>query len=96
MTGRFHIFFLFALSLAIYAGTAATPALMDDADGGYAIAAREMLERGDFVVNLRREASLRVPPDASYVVAESGGRALYVNCPLAPGQASLGQLRSQM
>jgi len=50
MTRRFHILFLLALALAAYVGTAATPALLDDADGGHAIAAREMLERHDFMV----------------------------------------------
>jgi hypothetical protein len=46
--------------------------------------------------NLRREASLRLPPDASYLVAESGGRALYVNRPLAPDQPTLAQLKQMI
>jgi len=45
--------------------------------------------------NLRREVLLRLPPESSYLVAEIGGRALYVNRPLTPGQPSLAQLRSQ-
>jgi 4-amino-4-deoxy-L-arabinose transferase-like glycosyltransferase len=38
-----------ALLLAIYLGSAFSPALQDDVDSGHAEAAREMLTRGDFV-----------------------------------------------
>ena len=44
-----HIAFLAALTLAIYLGTAFSPALLDDADSVHAEAAREILERGDWV-----------------------------------------------
>ncbi len=40
------VFFLF---LAIYLGSAFSPALMDDVDTSHAEAAREMLTRGDYV-----------------------------------------------
>ncbi len=38
-----------AICLAIYLGSAFTPALQDDVDTSHAVAAREMLTRGDFV-----------------------------------------------
>ncbi len=41
---------LLALALGIYAGNAGYPALIDDADGGHAVAAREILESGDWAV----------------------------------------------
>jgi 4-amino-4-deoxy-L-arabinose transferase-like glycosyltransferase len=40
---------LVALTLAIYLGSAFAPALLDDADSAHAEAAREMIERGDWV-----------------------------------------------
>ncbi|PSH05312.1 MAG: glycosyl transferase [Acidobacteria bacterium] len=40
------VFFLF---LAIYVGSAFTPALQDDVDTSHAVAAREMITRGDYV-----------------------------------------------
>jgi 4-amino-4-deoxy-L-arabinose transferase-like glycosyltransferase len=42
--------FLAVLAATIYLGTAAKPALMDEADCGHAIAAREVRETGDWVV----------------------------------------------
>ena len=50
MRSRTHILILLALSLCIYVGTASWPALIDDADGGHAVAAREILECGDWAV----------------------------------------------
>jgi 4-amino-4-deoxy-L-arabinose transferase-like glycosyltransferase len=48
---RTRALFLLALSAALYIGTAASPALIDDdADAAYAVVAREMLQRHDFVV----------------------------------------------
>jgi len=41
---------LVGLSLLIYVGNASLPAVLDDADGGHAIAAREILETGDWAV----------------------------------------------
>jgi len=46
---RVQIAFLTALTLAIYLGSAFSPALLDDADSVHAEAAREILERGDWV-----------------------------------------------
>jgi 4-amino-4-deoxy-L-arabinose transferase-like glycosyltransferase len=40
---------------------------------------------------VRRDVLLRLPPDSSYLVAEIGGRSLYVNRPLTPDQPSLAQ-----
>jgi len=50
MSRRNHLLLLLALSVGIYVGNAAEPALFDDADSGHAIVAREMLERGDWAV----------------------------------------------
>jgi 4-amino-4-deoxy-L-arabinose transferase-like glycosyltransferase len=50
MKSRAATLFLLAFTLAIYLGTAAGPALLDDVDAGHALAAREMLERGDWAV----------------------------------------------
>jgi hypothetical protein len=40
---------LAALTLAVYLGSAWTPALLDDADSGHAVVSKEILERGDWV-----------------------------------------------
>jgi 4-amino-4-deoxy-L-arabinose transferase-like glycosyltransferase len=45
-----HTLLLLALSLGIYVGTAAHPALVDESDCGHAVASREILERGDWAV----------------------------------------------
>ncbi len=50
MTRKIAIVVLLALALGIYAGNAGHPALIDDADGGHAVAAKEMLESGDWAV----------------------------------------------
>jgi 4-amino-4-deoxy-L-arabinose transferase-like glycosyltransferase len=94
MTRRFHILFLLALALAIYAGTAATPALLDDADGGHAIVAREMLERGDFaVMHMNGVRWLEKAPLHYWLVAASykllGESAFSTRLPLALGVAGL-------
>src|SRR5574340_1070244 len=47
---RFYPLVLLTLSLVLYLGTASWPALLDDADASHALVAREMLQRGDFVV----------------------------------------------
>ena len=46
---RFAWAAVFALFLAVYLGSAFSPALQDDVDSSHAEAAREMLTRGDFV-----------------------------------------------
>jgi len=43
----------------------------------------------------RREALLRLPLDRVYLVAESGGKAIYVNHPLVPGQLALAASTAQ-
>lgn len=51
--GRKPLFYLVSLILisgAIYIGNAFYPALLDDADASHAVVAREMLQRGDWVV----------------------------------------------
>lgn len=45
----FSLAFLIALTLIIYVGSAWSPALQDDADAAHAEAAREMVERSDWV-----------------------------------------------
>ncbi len=45
----FSLVFLFALTTVIYIGSAWSPALQDDADAAHAEAAREMVERNDWV-----------------------------------------------
>jgi len=38
---------------------------------------------------------VRLPLDATWLLAESGGKAVYVNRPLRPGQPTLAELRAQ-
>ncbi len=45
-----YLLVLLAVATCIFAGNAGYPALLDDADSGHAIAAREMLESGDWAV----------------------------------------------
>ncbi len=47
---RLSILILLALSSLMYLGTAARPALLDDADSSHALVARAMLQRHDYVV----------------------------------------------
>ncbi len=42
----------------------------------------------------RSEALKRLPPDSSYLLAESGGKFIFVNQPVRPGQRTLAELRS--
>ena len=46
----FYIGLLILISGAVYLGNAFYPALLDDADASHAVVAREMLQRGDWVV----------------------------------------------
>ncbi|MBI1749105.1 MAG: glycosyltransferase family 39 protein [Acidobacteria bacterium] len=94
MTRRFHILFLLALALALYVGTAAAPALIDDADGGHAIAAREMLERRDFaVMHINGIRWLEKAPFHYWLVAASyallGESTFATRLPLALGVVGL-------
>lgn len=43
----------------------------------------------------RREAIVRLPLDSTYLLAESGGKAVYVNQPLWPDQPTLAELRAR-
>ena len=45
-----YLLVLLAIAVGIYAGNAGYPALLDDADRGHAIAARELRESGDWAV----------------------------------------------
>lgn len=46
---RTHLVLLLSLAALIYVGSAWSPSLQDDADAGHSEAAREMVERGDWV-----------------------------------------------
>ncbi|MFN0107651.1 MAG: ArnT family glycosyltransferase [Blastocatellia bacterium] len=48
-TPRVHLLLLLSLTVLIYVGSAWNPALQDDADAGHAEAAREIVERDDWV-----------------------------------------------
>ncbi len=50
LSGRAVALLLLVVSVLIYAGTAAHPALLDDADSAHAIVSREMLQRGDWTI----------------------------------------------
>jgi hypothetical protein len=43
-------------------------------------------------VGFRKDALLRLPADTTYLVAESGGKAVYVNQPVRPGQETLAEM----
>ena len=49
MSQRRALLVLVFLTLAVYLGSAWNPALLDDADAGHAVVAREILERSDWV-----------------------------------------------
>jgi len=44
--------------------------------------------------DLTQEVLIRLPRQSSYILAESGGKVLFVNQPLTPDQPSLAQLQS--
>ena len=44
------LFLLLFIAVGIYVGNAAYPALLDDADASHAVASREILQRGDWVI----------------------------------------------
>ena len=94
MTRRFHILFLLVLALAVYVGSAGTPALMDDADGGHALVPREMLESHDFaVMHINGIRWLEKAPLHYWLVAASysllGESAFSTRLPLALGVVGL-------
>jgi 4-amino-4-deoxy-L-arabinose transferase-like glycosyltransferase len=49
LSPRIHLSLLLLLTALIYVGSAWNPALQDDADAAHAVAAREIVERGDWV-----------------------------------------------
>jgi 4-amino-4-deoxy-L-arabinose transferase-like glycosyltransferase len=85
---------LVGLSLVIYLGCAGYPAVLDDADGGHAIAAREMLETGDWsVLHINGVRWLEKSPLHYWLVAASygllGQSAFTTRLPLALAVAGL-------
>jgi 4-amino-4-deoxy-L-arabinose transferase-like glycosyltransferase len=94
MNPRFHFWFLLLLALGIYVGVAGWPAVIDDADGGHAIASREMLERGDWaVMHINGIRWLEKAPLHYWLVAASyrllGQNAFSTRLPLALGVVGL-------
>jgi 4-amino-4-deoxy-L-arabinose transferase-like glycosyltransferase len=88
MNRRVSILILLALSLSIYVGTAGWPALLDDADSAHAVAAREMLQTGDWaVLHINGIRYLEKPPLHYWLVAGSyallGESAFSTRLPLA-------------
>jgi 4-amino-4-deoxy-L-arabinose transferase-like glycosyltransferase len=72
MTKRVQIVILLVLTVAIYVATVGWPALLDDADASHALAARAMLERGDWaVLHINGIAWLEKPPLHYWLVAAS-------------------------
>ncbi|MBO0724539.1 MAG: hypothetical protein J2P52_02985, partial [Blastocatellia bacterium] len=49
LSPRIHLSLLLLLAALIYIGSAWNPSLQDDADAAHAEAAREIVERGDWV-----------------------------------------------
>jgi 4-amino-4-deoxy-L-arabinose transferase-like glycosyltransferase len=72
MHRRLSIPILLALSAAIYVGTAGWPALLDSSDSAHAVAAREMVETGDWaVLHINGVPYLEKPPLHYWLVAAS-------------------------
>ena len=72
MSRRLSILLLLALSLGIFVGTAARPPLLDDADSSHAIASREMVQTGNWVVlHINGIRYLEKPPLHYWLVAAS-------------------------
>jgi 4-amino-4-deoxy-L-arabinose transferase-like glycosyltransferase len=72
MTTRLQLGTLLTLALAIYVGTAAWPALLDDADAAHALAARAMVTEGHWaVLHINGVAWLEKPPLHYWLVALS-------------------------
>ena len=69
---RRSVLILVAIAAAIYVGSAARPALLDDADGCHALAAREILQRHDWtVLHINGIRWLEKPPLHYWLVAAS-------------------------
>jgi 4-amino-4-deoxy-L-arabinose transferase-like glycosyltransferase len=85
---------LFVLTLIIYVGTAARPALLDDADGCHALAAREILDRNDWtVLHVNGIRWIEKPPLHYWLVAGTyaaiGESALATRLPIALAMVAL-------
>src|SRR5208282_4598807 len=85
---------LLGLSLLIYVGNAAHPALLDDADGGHAVASQEMVRTGDWaVLHINGIRWMEKPPLHYWAVAASylllGESAFSTRLPLALAVAGL-------
>src|SRR5438128_7762233 len=66
------VLILIVIALAIYVGSAARPALLDDADGCHALAAHEILQRHDWaVLYINGIRWLEKPPFHYWLVAAS-------------------------
>jgi len=88
MRRRFCVLFLLGLALGIYAGTAGWPALLDDADSAHAVAAREILQTGNWaVLHINGVRYLEKPPLHYWLVASSyalfGSNTFSTRLPLA-------------
>ena len=88
------VLILLGLALLIYVGNAAQPALLDDADGGHAVASQEMLRTGDWVVlHINGVRWMEKPPLHYWAVAVSylllGESAFSTRLPLALAVAGL-------
>lgn len=91
---RVALLVLLALSLGIYVGNAAQPALLDDADAGHAEAAREMLATADWtILHINGVRWMEKPPLHYWLVAASyallGESAFTTRLPLALSVAGL-------
>jgi 4-amino-4-deoxy-L-arabinose transferase-like glycosyltransferase len=72
MTPRLQIVILIVLTVTIYIATAARPSLLDEADASHALAARAMLEHGDWaVLHINGVAWLEKPSLHYWLVAAS-------------------------
>jgi len=91
---RFSALILLVLALVIYIGTAPEPPLVDESDCGHAIAAREILESGDWtVLHINGVRYLEKSPLHYWMVAASyallGESAFSTRLPLALATAGL-------
>jgi 4-amino-4-deoxy-L-arabinose transferase-like glycosyltransferase len=83
-----------AITLVIYVGSAGRPALLDDADGCHALAAREILQRQDWtVLHINGIRWLEKPPLHYWLVALSylvlGESAFATRLPIALAMVGL-------
>ena len=94
---RQSVLILVAIAAAIYVGSAARPALLDDADGCHALAAREILQRHDWtVLHINGIRWLEKPPLHYWLVAAAyaalGESAFTTRLPIALTMVALALL----